>query len=293
MRAYVPGSSVIRCPAIEGGLPRFAGPKNRAIGEWRGEDFRAPVSDAARMPLFLTGVRDLRCSLEIGMEWMILMSGGMDLMNDKYRIIGPLYDIVARIYSAGRIDKCKTAMHDHIRPDDYVLFAGVGQGTDAVAAAERGARVTVVDLSDSMLDIFAGRISGRHFLHPVETVHTDILKYEEYGKFDMVYANFFLNVFTRPMVLAVIEHLAKLAKPGGYVVIGDFALPSGGAVARAFQSLYWYIADIFFVFAARNAFHPVYDYQTMLKGHGFQIEKVRCFRFLFDDRFCSILARKG
>jgi demethylmenaquinone methyltransferase/2-methoxy-6-polyprenyl-1,4-benzoquinol methylase len=214
-------------------------------------------------------------------------------MRDKYKTIGPLYDLVARIYSAGRIDKCKVAMHDLIQPDDRVLFAGVGQGTDAIAAAERGARVTVVDLSDSMLNIFSGRISGRHFLHPIEAVHTDILKYEEYEQFDMVYANFFLNVFTRPMVMAVIEHLAKLAKPGGHVAVGDFALPSGSPAARAFQSLYWYMADIFFVLAARNAFHPVYDYQAMLKGLGLQIEKVRCFRFLFDDRYCSILAGKA
>jgi ubiquinone/menaquinone biosynthesis C-methylase UbiE len=213
-------------------------------------------------------------------------------MRDRYSIIGPLYDVLAKLYSAGRIDRCKLAMHDVIRPDDTVLFAGVGQGIDAVAAAERGARVTVIDLSRSMLDIFSKRISGRHFLHPIEVIHTDILKYDEFGKFDMVFANFFLNVFTRPMVMAVIEHLVKLAKPGGYMVVGDFALPSGSAAARAVQSLYWYIADIFFVLTARNAFHPVYDYQTMLKGLGLKIERVRYFRLLFDDRYCSILARK-
>ena len=213
-------------------------------------------------------------------------------MNDKYRIIGPLYDLFARVYSAGRIDRCKLAMHDHIRADDRVLFAGVGQGVDAVAAAERGAMVVVVDLSPSMLELFSRRISGRHFLHPIEITHTDILKYEEYAAFDMVYANFFLNVFTRPMAMAVTEHLVKLTRLGGHVVVGDFALPSGGITARTFQSLYWYIADIFFVLTARNAFHPVYDYQAMLKGLGLKIEKVRYFRVFFDDRFCSILAGK-
>lgn len=213
-------------------------------------------------------------------------------MRDKYSIIGPLYDVVATIYSAGRIDRCKLAMHDRIKPDDRVLFAGVGQGIDAITASERGARVTVIDLSRSMLDIFSRRISGRHFLHPIEVLHTDILKYDEYGKFDMVFANFFLNVFTRPMVMAVIEHLVKLARTEGYVVVGDFALPSGSPVARTVQSLYWYIADIFFVLTARNAFHPVYDYRTMLKGLGLKLERIRYFRLLFDDRYYSILARK-
>lgn len=214
-------------------------------------------------------------------------------MSDKYKIIGSFYDFLAMAYSAGRIDKCKTAMHDHIKPDDKVLFAGVGQGKDAIAAAERGAQVTVVDISQTMLNLFAERISGRYFLHPIKKIGSDIFKFEEYGQFDFVYANFFLNVFSRVMVLPLLEHLTKLAKNDGHVVIGDFALPSGGPVARAIQSIYWYIADIFFSILAKNALHPVYDYQEMLKGLGFTIEEVRYCRFLFANRYYSILAKKG
>ncbi|MFY9396920.1 MAG: class I SAM-dependent methyltransferase [Desulfomonilia bacterium] len=213
-------------------------------------------------------------------------------MRDKYRIIAPIYDLFALVYSAGRIGRCKVAMHDRIGPGRRVLFAGVGRGTDAIAAAELGARVTVVDLSESMLDIFSRRISGMRFPHPVEVVHKDILEYDNPGAFDLVYANFFLNIFTRPMVMAVMEHLVDLVRPGGFLAIGDFCPPSGGALARAIQSLYWYLSNLFFVFAARSAFHPVYDYQAMLKGMGLTIEEVKRFRLLRDDRFCSILARK-
>ena len=91
-------------------------------------------------------------------------------MNDKYKIIGPLYDFLAMIFSFGKIDKCKVAMHEHIKPDDKVLFAGVGQGIDAIEAAQRGAEVTVVDLSESIarcdafshprVSSFSGRLSG-------------------------------------------------------------------------------------------------------------------------------------
>lgn len=213
-------------------------------------------------------------------------------MRDKYRIIAPLYDLFALVFSAGRISRCKMAMHDRIRPGQRVLFAGVGQGSDAIAAAELGARVTVVDLSGSMLNIFSRKISGLPFSHPVEIVHEDILRYENPGAFDLVYANFFLNIFTRPMVMAVMEHLAALTRPGGFLAIGDFAPPTGRVLARVAQSLYWYLSNLFFVFAARSAFHPVYDYQTMLEGMGMTIEEMKCFRFLYDDRFCSILARK-
>ncbi|MCE5276091.1 MAG: class I SAM-dependent methyltransferase [Syntrophaceae bacterium] len=214
-------------------------------------------------------------------------------MNDKYKVIGPLYDFLAMIFSAGQIDKCKTAMHDYIKPDDKVLFAGVGQGIDAIEAAELGAHVTVVDLSESMLNIFRKRIKGRYFTHPIRVVHQDILTFDEYGQHDFVYANFFLNVFTREMVTKVMEHLIALAKSKGHVVVGDFSLPSGGAVSQLFQNIYWYIADIIFCVMAKNAFHPVYDYQAQLRQFGMEIKDVRSFRFLFDERYYSILAQKG
>ncbi|HPJ95314.1 MAG TPA: class I SAM-dependent methyltransferase [Deltaproteobacteria bacterium] len=213
-------------------------------------------------------------------------------MNDKYKIIGPLYDFLAMIFSFGQIDKCKVAMHEHIKPDDKVLFAGVGQGIDAIEAAQRGAEVTVVDLSESMLNIFTRRTQGRYFTHTIRQVHQDILKFDEYEQFDVVYANFFLNVFPQDMVVQVLEHLSKLAKKGGFVVVGDFSLPSGSIISRLFQNIYWYIADIIFVIMAKNAFHPVYDYQSQMKGLGLNITDLKYFRFLFDNRYYSIRAQK-
>ena len=85
-------------------------------------------------------------------------------MSDKYRMIGPLYDILATIFSFGQIDRCKCGMHDRIRPDMEVLFAGVGQGIDAIEAASLGAQVTVVDLSETMLTVFRTRVQGRYFI---------------------------------------------------------------------------------------------------------------------------------
>lgn len=213
-------------------------------------------------------------------------------MNDRYRIIGPLYDFLATIFSFGQIDRCKCGMHDRIEPDMKVLFAGVGQGIDAVEAASLGARVTVVDISQTMISVFQERIEGRYFIHPIRVVHSDIFKFEEYEQYDMVFANFFLNVFPEDVVLRLEEHLSRLARHGGHVVVGDFSLPTGGVIARIAQSVYWYIADILFFVMARNALHPVYDYQGHLRKLGLEIEDVRYFRFLFDDRYCSILARK-
>ncbi|HPI91811.1 MAG TPA: class I SAM-dependent methyltransferase [Deltaproteobacteria bacterium] len=213
-------------------------------------------------------------------------------MGDRYKVIGPLYDFLATIFSFGQIDKCKCGMHERIKPDAKVLFAGVGQGIDAIEAASLGAQVTVVDLSDTMLTVFRKKIQGRYFINPIRIVHSDIFAFEEYDRFDMVYANFFLNVFPEHVVLRLEEHLSRLVRPGGHMVVGDFSLPAGGFTARLVQNVYWYIADIIFYIMAKNALHPVYPYQEHLKRLGLEIEEVKRFRFLFDDRYYSILARK-
>jgi ubiquinone/menaquinone biosynthesis C-methylase UbiE len=213
-------------------------------------------------------------------------------MKDKYLIIGPLYDFLSMIYSFNQINKCKTAMHDKIGPDDKVLFAGVGHGIDAIAAAERGAQVTVVDLSETMLKRFNKGIKNKSFKHPIRQLHMNIFDTDEFSKFDMVFAHFFLNVFPEDVVVKVISHLTKLAKTGGFVVVGDFSLPEGNLIAKFFQILYWRIADIIFWVVAKNALHPVYDYQSQMRGLGLKIVKVKYFRFLFDNRYYSILGQK-
>jgi len=213
-------------------------------------------------------------------------------MKDKYSIIGPLYDFLATIYSFNQIDKCKTAMHDKIKADDKVLFAGVGHGIDAIAAAERGAKVTVVDLSETMLARFNRGLRKKEFKHPIRQLHDNILNIEESSSYDFVFGNFFHNVFEEEMMVEILSQLVKLAKRKGHVVIGDFSLPTGNPVARFFQIIYWRIADLIFWAAAQNALHPVYDYQKYMKKLGLKIKTVKYFRMLFDDRYYSILGQK-
>lgn len=215
------------------------------------------------------------------------------MSSDPYRIMGHVYDLLSQIYSGGRIGRCKTAMIDKISPGDRVLFAGVGRGNDAVAAAEKGARVTVVDLSPTMLGKFSKKIEARKFPHQVSIVESDILKFTDDQGYDFVFANFFLNVFPRDFMDRVLGHLASLAKKGGYVVIGDFAYPSGNFFARLIQRIYWFIAVTPFYLMTSNAFHDIYNYPLYARKNGLVVEEVRTFRFLFDVRYWSLLCRRN
>ena len=213
-------------------------------------------------------------------------------MKDKYSIIGPLYDFLASLYSARQIDQCKTAMHGMIKPGMKVLFAGVGHGIDAIKAAELGAEVTVVDLSDTMMKKFKRLIRGKSFPREIRQVHGDILNVDEAGRYDMVFANFFLNVFPEELMIRILAHLTGLAKRKGFVVVGDFSLPAGNPFRKLVQVIYWRIADLLFWLTAGNALHPVYDYAGEMKKLGLKIKTIKYYRFLFDDRYYSILGQK-
>lgn len=213
-------------------------------------------------------------------------------MKDRYAFIGHFYDLVSNLYSGKSIQRCKVAMLDHLKPGDKVLFAGVGHGRDALYAAQRGADVTVVDLSETMLMKFSRLLEKQNVKVKVRQVHTDIMKFNETEKYDMVVANFFLNVFQHDMMVKVLEHLVKQAKPGAKVVVGDFAFPTGNVFARAFKVIYWYIAVVFFWLVAGNAVHNIYNYPELMKSLGLNVTEKKHFRLLALNCFWSVLGRK-
>lgn len=214
-------------------------------------------------------------------------------MQDRYWLMGHVYESMSRLYSARGIVHCREAMFDRIKPGDKVLFAGVGHGSDAIAAAQLGAEVTVVELSATMLDKFHGNLAALPDRLPIRAVHGDILAFDEYERYDIVIANFFLNIFDDATMPKVVRHLTRMIRPQGHLVIGDFALPEeGGWLARSFRHLYWYAAVLTFWVVAKNPLHPIYDYRKTLAAHGLKLQDTRHFRLLGMPTFWSLLAQR-
>lgn len=213
-------------------------------------------------------------------------------MRDKYKLVGPIYDWLSAVYSGKSIHHCKVAMLDRLKPGDKVLFAGVGHGMDAVHAAKLGAEVTVVDLSETMLKKFQANLDKEGITIKIRQLHSDIMKVEEVEKYDMVVANFFLNVFKEDMMVSVLEHLIRLGKPGAHVVVGDFSYPTGNIFSRALKIAYWYGAVLFFWMFAGNAVHNIYNYPESMKRLGLHIREQKHFRLMLLNCYWSVLGRK-
>jgi len=215
-------------------------------------------------------------------------------MQDKYRFIGPVYDLLSTLYSGKTIQHCKVANvnPENIRPGDKVLFAGVGHGRDALAAAALGAEVTVVDLSETMLRKFAETQASEGPDVEIQSIHSDIMKVDHPGQYDVVVANFFLNVFQEQQMQEVLSHLISQIRPGGQLIIGDFCYPTGNILSQWIRKAYWYAALGTFWLLANNPMHKIYNYPDYVSGMGLQIQDRKQFRLMGMDCYWSILARK-
>ncbi|OWW22584.1 class I SAM-dependent methyltransferase [Noviherbaspirillum denitrificans] len=213
-------------------------------------------------------------------------------MKDKYKLVGPVYDWLSAVYSGKSIHHCKVAMLDRLKPGDRVLFAGVGHGMDAVHAARLGADVTVVDLSETMLKNFQRNLDKEGVQVRIRQLHSDIMQVREFEKYDMVVANFFLNVFDEEMMHRVLEHLIRLGKPGAQVVVGDFAYPTGNLLSRLFKKAYWYGAVLFFWAFAGNAVHRIYNYPESMQKLGLQVREKKHYRLMLLNCYWSVLGTK-
>ena len=215
-------------------------------------------------------------------------------VKDKYRIVGPLYDFLSNLYSGRSIHHCKIAMinKDNVKKGDRILFAGVGHGLDAIQAAELGANVTVVDLSETMLNQFRQKLKKNNPKLKIRQVHSDILEFNEFKKYDMVVANFFLNVFYRDTMTKVLEQLVRLGKPGAKIVVGDFSYPTGNVFSKAFKVIYWYGAVIFFWLFARNAVHNIYNYPEFMENAGLVIKEKKYYKLGIVNCYWSVLGEK-
>ncbi len=215
------------------------------------------------------------------------------MTKDKYWLMGPVYDALSWVFAGNAIYRCKCSMltPEWLKAGDRLLVAGAGHGKEAIYAAERGVRVTVVDLSEAMVRKCREAVAKTGKDLDIQVVQADIFKVDEFGEYDMVTGNFFFNLFPKDMVPTLMNHLIKLTRPGGYVVVSDFALPEGNLLARLFKRMYWYTAILIFWTTTGAAIHPVYDYRRYMEEAGLKIRDVKHSQLLGIDAYTSFIGQ--
>ena len=206
----------------------------------------------------------------------------------SYNGIAWIYESLGQLYSGGQIYAAKASQLAQMRPGDSVLYAGVGPGEDAVLAGQLGANVTCLDVAPKMLKKVASRFEDAGI--PARMICGNVLDHKLSGQYDIVVANFFLNVFAEDSMVAMLSHLASLVKPGGKLLIADFVAPTGNRLARSSQAIYWGVTNLFYYLLRLCAWHPIYDYPRYFAATGLEFERIDRFRVgrFGPQGFCAI-----
>jgi len=143
-----------------------------------------------------------------------------------------------------------------------LLDLGCGDGTYSIAAFQRGARVTGVDISDAMLDSARRRAAACGASVEWCRASAESLPYDS-GTFDIVLAVTILCFIKAP--LQVVQEVSRVLRPGGWFVLGELGRYSSWAVSRKVRG--WFGSSRW-----RDAhFWTVGELQHLLQQAGFQI----------------------
>jgi demethylmenaquinone methyltransferase/2-methoxy-6-polyprenyl-1,4-benzoquinol methylase len=202
------------------------------------------------------------------------------------------YEKSAKFYSTNQIRASKKSQLKYLSPGTRVLYLGAGAGEDAVMAAEAGAEVTCIDISEGMLAQVQRRLASENLR--AELLCRDAFEYQPTEKYDVVAANYFLNVFRRDPMRRMLQHTATFVRPGGYYLIADVALPQGNLAAKVFNLAYLKLAMASFWLLGLVPWHENYDYPAFFAESELKLEHVDYFRFAKRGPvlFQSIVARR-
>ena len=199
----------------------------------------------------------------------------METKNRNYNRVSWFYDWLSLIYSAGKISAVKNSQITELQKGNKVLYVGAGSGNEAAKAGHYGCNIICIDIAPSMIER-AKKAFCRNKIK-AEFICGDITMHNRLDYYDVITANFFLNIFSEDIVQTLLKHLTKLIKPGGKLLIADFALPQGNRASKISQKIYFRIANRFFSKFGLAPLHPIYDYPKYFNRCGLRLVKTTYF----------------
>lgn len=180
----------------------------------------------------------------------------------RYDHVAWCYEGIARVYSLGAIPRIKASQVRLMKPGQRALYVGVGAGEDALIAARSDVDVSCLDLSKAML----GRVRKRFEREGLraQLIESDVLDHHPVEPYDIVVANFVLNVFSPQAMHDVMLHLESLLAKDGRLLIADFTPPGPSVASRILHVIYYKSINIVAWALRLCALHPIYDYEDEL-----------------------------
>lgn len=180
------------------------------------------------------------------------------------------YEWIAGAYSLGAIARVKASQVRNLRAGERVLYVGVGAGEDALMASRAGVRLTCLDASPAMLGRLRARLESQSDgSRSIEFVLGDLFEYDPTSRFDVVIANFVLNLYAEPQMLRAMDRLRSWLAPRGQLMIADFTYPNASWSWLA--SLYYRPVNCAAWMLGLCELHPIHDYARALESRQLEL----------------------
>lgn len=175
-----------------------------------------------------------------------------------YSKLAPFYDLT--VYGIRPLRREVAALTD-VGAGSRVLDVATGTGEAALAFAENGAEVVGVDLSEAMLRV--ARRKNR--FRKLSFVHADAAQLPlSDASFDVACICFALHEMPESVRERILHEMARVTKPGGKLVVVDYALPPG----RLARSVVYHLVKLY----ERDAYADFVrrDVAALIEGAGFR-----------------------
>lgn len=170
------------------------------------------------------------------------------------------------------------------RPGTEVLDLGCGDGTTAVPAARRGARVLGVDIAANLVTAGNRRAQDEGLTH-LRFVEGDAsaLTGIEDGRFDLVVSIFGAMFAPRPLDVAA--EMVRVCRPGGRIVMGNWIAGDPTLVARVLKICGGYMPPPPEGFVSPVTWGQVEAVRDRFGATGIPPERVHCEQASYTFRF--------
>lgn len=178
-----------------------------------------------------------------------------------YAIFAPIYDTV--VFPFRKLRRQVASVID-LPPGSRLLDVATGTGQQAFAFAGKVREVVAIDLSEAMLRI--ARRKNRFPNASFQEADAAELPFED-GSFDASCISFALHEMPSTVRNRVVREMARVTKPGGSIIVVDYALPQGRmASAIAYHLIKLYERDHYATFVTA-------DVAALLKSAGIEVSK--------------------
>lgn len=182
--------------------------------------------------------------------------------------MAPFYNKITNLISEGGNIRSQRYFLKYVKKEYQVLNIGCGSVQFNIDIVSNCLNVTSIDIAPKMIEIACKKIYEQHLENNVKFICIDIMEFETLEKYDVVFANFFLNTFKWEYCEQVLKYLCNFLKEDGILCIADEYI-SENKVQRFLQKLFRpFICWIHNIWAG-HPIHDVYDYYPLLSDMGY------------------------